>query len=220
MAESSSGFEALADKERSSQASSISDWWGRSDTRNNPLARINPAASGSRSYSPQSTGDTRTDRKTPTGPRANLVVSRALILVTSVLIMIGSVTPWVTATILGRTVSVKGTDTGISNAIGVNGWITFIAGVVLLVIGALMLVSGETSLRGLAALAAATSLGVGIYCLVRILHELSKARASASRFGPLGRSLVGNTSIGFGLIMLLVAAVVALGATVAEARAS
>jgi hypothetical protein len=83
-----------------------------------------------------------------------------------------------------------------------------------------MLVSSDRSLRLLALLVSLASLGFAIYDVVRIVDGISKDRSSVSKLGPVGLKIAGSESIGFGLILLLVAAVGALLATLVEMRSN
>jgi hypothetical protein len=143
-----------------------------------------------------------------------------LLLICGIVMMVGSVTAWVSGTAFGRTFTVAGSDSAISTAIGVNGWITFTGGVVLVLLGGLMLVSSDRSLRLLALVVAFASLGFAIYDVVRILDDISKDHTSAAKLGPVGLRIAGSESIGFGLILVLVAAVGALLATLVEMRSN
>jgi hypothetical protein len=99
--------------------------------------------------------------------------------------------------------TVAGSDSAISTAIGVNGWITFTGGVVLVLLGGLMLVSSDRSLRWLALVVSFASLGFAIFDVVRIVDGISKDRSSVSKLGAVGLKIAGSESIGFGLILLL-----------------
>jgi len=155
----------------------------------------------------------------PLGARAPLTSVTAgpiVLFLSGVVMMIGSVTSWVSVDLLGHSLSASGTDSGISAVLGLNGWITFIAGVVLLLLGGLMIVSSEPSLRLLAVLVALASLGVAIYAVIRVLWEISRSHPAVNNLGQPASQLLSGTSesIGFGLVLVLVAAV---GATLAAA---
>jgi hypothetical protein len=130
--------------------------------------------------------------------------------------MIGSATAWVSASTLGHTISVTGFQ--IAGSTVVTGSLTFTAGVTLLVLGGLLLVSDAGAIRLLGILTALTSLGLAGYDLARIMHLISRAHSSASGLAPNGAALPGRLSVGFGLIMVLVAAVGAVLTSLAARR--
>jgi hypothetical protein len=132
--------------------------------------------------------------------------------------MLGSVTSWVTTTALGHAVSITGTQ--FSGSALVNGWFTFIGGITLLVLGGLLVVSDEGAVRVLGILFAVASLGLAVYDLVKILHLISKTHSPASAASSVGSTavLTGRLSVGFGLIMVLVAAAGAVLASLAARR--
>ena len=66
----------------------------------------------------------------------------------SFLLILGSFTPWISVSIDGHGfASVAGTDSGVSQLIGVNGWITFSAGILLFILGCMIVVSGDAFFR-------------------------------------------------------------------------
>ena len=146
----------------------------------------------------------------------DLTLASFLVLVCGIVMMVGSVTAWVSATALGHKVSVTGTE--ITGYTLLNGWFTFICGIALLVLGGLLAVSDDGAVRLLAILTAFTSLGLAVYDLVRVLHLISKAHSSASGLGSTGGLLSGGESVGFGLILVLVAATGAVLASLAARR--
>jgi hypothetical protein len=132
----------------------------------------------------------------------------AALFISGVLMMAGSTAAWVTTTISGRTVSQPGIVGSGSLFTQVNGWLTFIVGAVLLVLGAVMIVSGEPALRLLALLFSLTAVGFGVSYLIRILHDISKAHATH------------NTTVGWGLIVVLVGAVGSVISVLVDLRSS
>jgi hypothetical protein len=86
-----------------------------------------------------------------------------------------------------------------STLIGINGYITLIAGAAVLVFAGLMAVSDDWSVRLVGTLVALTGLGLSVYAVVRLAQKLNQAHA------PHGV----NVNMGWGLIMTLGAAVVA-----------
>jgi hypothetical protein len=130
------------------------------------------------------------------------------LLICSILLILGAFTPWLTISLAGHGTSVGGTDPGISQLIGVNGWITFSAGILLFVLACMIVVSGEPLFRSVAVLVALGAAGFAIYDLVRILQKISQA-ASANPAG-LNTLFRTNNYVGWGLIVTVVGAVGAL----------
>ena len=101
--------------------------------------------------------------KPKTAP-ATVSVGLLLIMASAITLMYGSVGSWIRLTgsvgIVGLHLNVNGTDPGISHLIGVNGWVTFIAGIVLLVFAGLSLTNDDTLLAVLTALIAGVDPGV------------------------------------------------------------
>lgn len=99
-----------------------------------------------------------------TRSRNKVGASSLILFVCGILVMVGSVTAWVTVHSFGHTGSVTGTQLSGVDSLGiVNGWFTFTGGVALLVLGGLMVVSTEVSVRVLAILVALATLGFAIY---------------------------------------------------------
>jgi hypothetical protein len=144
-----------------------------------------------------------------------------IVLLAGALMMIGSVTTWLTVSLGGHSLGVAGTDAaaGSGTLSSVNGWFTFTGGVVLLLVGGLMLVSAERSIRQLAAVVSFASLAYAIYDLIHILSDISNYNGFVHQGGlPSGLSI--NVTVGFGLILVLVAGVAAVVASVMAARSS
>jgi hypothetical protein len=121
------------------------------------------------------------------------------LIVVGIALMYGSVSSWITTTVsLGThsvSASVNGTDPSIVSLIHTNGWITFIAGTVILVFGGLLLLSEDGLFAALALLASLAAVGVSSYDLIRIQEKVS------------GHSGAG---IGAGLVCVMAASVLAL----------
>ncbi len=121
------------------------------------------------------------------------------LMVAGVALMYGSVSSWITNTVsLGThsvSASVNGTDPSIIALIHTNGWITFIAGTVLLVFGGLLLLSEDGLFGALSLLVSLATVGVSAYDLIRIQQQVS------------GHP---NAGIGTGLICVMAASVFAL----------
>ena len=68
---------------------------------------------------------------------------------------------------------------GISTLIAVNGYVTFIGGIVLLVFGGLALTTDDLFLAILTAFVAAATLVFAIYDMFRIVQKISQVTTSA-----------------------------------------
>jgi hypothetical protein len=120
-------------------------------------------------------------------------------------LMYGSVGSWVkvTGSVGGAAVfhaSINGIDPGISTLIGVNGYVTFIGGIVLLVFAGLAVTNDDGLLAILTAIISAAILVFAVYDMFRIVQKLSQVTTSAGS----------NESVGWGLIAVLSAAVLAM----------
>ena len=140
-------------------------------------------------------------KTTTTGLTFNLGVF--LLLVCGIALMYGSVGSWVHLTgnlgIANFHVSFDGIDPGISTLIGVNGWVTFIGGVLLVIFGCFEMMSEELQLAIFATVIAAVTTVFAIYDMFRIVQKISQVPSPASA----------NVSVGWGLICVLSAAVLA-----------
>jgi len=138
-----------------------------------------------------------------TGP-ATVNLGLLLLMASAITLLFGSVGSWVHITgsvgILGFHLSVNGLDPGISTLIGVNGYVTFIGGIVLLVFAGISLTNDDLLLAILTALVAAATLVFAIYDMFRIVQKVTAATP------PAGSSI----SVGWGLIAVLSAAVLAM----------
>jgi hypothetical protein len=120
-------------------------------------------------------------------------------------LMYGSVGSWVkvTGSVGGATVfhaSINGIDPGISTLIGLNGYVTFIGGIVLLTFAGLAMTNDDALLAVLTALVSAAILVFAVYDMFRIVQKLSQVTTSAGS----------SVSVGWGLIAVLSAAVLAM----------
>ena len=88
---------------------------------------------------------------------------------------------------------------GVSTLIGVNGWVTFIGGILLVIFACFEMTSEEIQLAILTALIAAVTTVFAIYDMFRIVQKISQVPATAST----------DVSVGWGLICVLSAAVLA-----------
>ena len=141
-------------------------------------------------------------RTTSTGLTLNLGV--LLLLACGIALMYGSVGDWVhvhgSVGFIGFSVSLNGTDAGISTLIGVNGWVTFIGGILVVIFACFTMTSEERQLSILTLLIAAVTTVFAIYDMFRIVQKISQVPASASA----------DISVGWGLICVLSAAVLAM----------
>ncbi len=141
--------------------------------------------------------------KPKTAP-ATVNLGLLLLIVSAITLLFGSVGSWVhisgSVGILGFHLSVNGLDPGISSLIDVNGYVTFIGGIVLLVFAGLSLTNDDLLLAILTALVAAATLVFAIYDMFRIVQKITQATV------PAGSSI----SVGWGLIAVLSAAVLAM----------
>ncbi len=135
---------------------------------------------------------------------ATMSIGVLVIMACGIALMFGSVGSWVHVTgsvngVAAFHVSVNGIDPGISTLIGVNGYVTFIGGIVLLVLGGLGMTSDELVLAGLTAIVSAVTMVFAIYDMFRIVQKISQVTTSAGS----------DVSVGAGLICVLSAAVLA-----------
>jgi hypothetical protein len=121
------------------------------------------------------------------------------LIVAGIALMYGSVSTWIQNTAsfgaVSVTASVNGTDPAITSLIHTNGWITFIAGTVLLVFGGLLLLSEDGLFAALGFLVSLAAAAVSTYDMTRVVQKLSDHA---------------NTSVGAGLICVLAASFLAL----------
>ncbi len=127
-----------------------------------------------------------------------------LMVASGIALMFGSVGSWIHVSgavgALSFHGSLNGLDQGVSTLIGVNGYVTFIAGVVLLVFGGLALTNDDLGLAIVTAFAAGVTLVFAAYDMFRIVQKISQATP------PPGTTV----SVGAGLICVLSAAVLAM----------
>ncbi|MGA2472537.1 MAG: hypothetical protein ABSG39_03450 [Acidimicrobiales bacterium] len=161
-----------------------------------PAAAAAPRLSGN-PYAPPAYAKPKT---TP----ATVNVGVLLVIISGIALMFGSVGSWVKVTgsvgIAAFHLSINGTDPGISTLISVNGYVTFIGGIVLLVFAGLAMTNDDLLLAILTALVAAATLVFAIYDMFRIVQKISNVTTSP------GSSI----SVGWGLICVLSAAILAM----------
>ena len=140
-------------------------------------------------------------RSTSTGFTFNLGL--LLLLVCGIALMYGSVGAWVHVSgsvgIAGFRVSINGIDPGVSTLIGVNGWVTFIGGVLIVIFACFEMTSEELQLGIMTTVIAAATAIFAIYDIFRIVQKISQVPANLSA----------DVSVGWGLICVLSAAVLA-----------
>jgi hypothetical protein len=132
-----------------------------------------------------------------------LNVGLLLLLVCGVALMYGSVGEWVHVSgslgIANFHVSVNGIDPTVSSLITVNGWITFIGGILLVIFACFEMTSEEVQLSILTTFIAAVTTIFAIYDMFRIVQKISQVPSTLSA----------DVSVGWGLICVLSAAVLA-----------
>jgi hypothetical protein len=133
-----------------------------------------------------------------------LNVGLLLLLVCGVALMYGSVGEWVHVSgnvgIADFHISINGIDPGISTLITLNGWITFIGGILVVVFACFEMTSEEIQLGILTTFIAFVTTIFAIYDMFRIVQKISQIPAGASA----------HVSVGWGLICVLSGAVVAM----------
>lgn len=152
-------------------------------------------------YAPAAPPRTRT---APVPTPATFSLAVLLTVVSGIALMFGSVGTWVqikgTVEVVNFHVSIQGLDQAISTLIGVNGYVTFIGGIVVLVLGGLALSSEERLLLILTTVVSLAVLVFAIYDMFRIVQKISQVPASGNP----------GVSVGWGLICVLSAAVLAM----------
>jgi hypothetical protein len=135
---------------------------------------------------------------------ATMNIGLLLLMICGIALMFGSVGTWVSVKgsvgIAAFHVSINGTDQGIANLIHINGYVTFIGGIVLLVLAGVALTNNDLLLAILTTVVAAATLIVAIYDMFRIVQKISQVSTSATA----------NVSVGWGLIAVLSAATLAI----------
>ncbi|MGO8824033.1 MAG: hypothetical protein ACLQU9_02190 [Acidimicrobiales bacterium] len=131
-----------------------------------------------------------------------------LLWICGIALMYGSVGSWIHVTgtvgIADFHVSINGTDPGIATLISVNGWVTFIGGILLVIFACFEMTSDELTLSAFTTVVAAVITIFAIYDMFRIVQKISNVTTSAGS----------NISVGWGLICVLSAAVFATLITV------
>ena len=140
-------------------------------------------------------------RTTATGVTFSLGVF--FLLVCGIALMYGSVGSWVHVSgnfgVANFHASINGIDQGVTTLIGVNGWVTFIGGILLVIFACFAMTSEEMQLSIFTAIIAAVTAVFAIYDMFRIVQKISQVPAAAGA----------EVSVGWGLICVLSAAVLA-----------
>jgi hypothetical protein len=127
-----------------------------------------------------------------------------LLLVCGIGLMYGSVGEWVhvggSVGITDFHVSVNGIDPAISTLIGINGWVTFIGGILIVVFACFAMTSEEVQLAIFTTIIAAATAIFATYDMFRIVQKINQVPTSG----------LGSVSVGWGLICVLSAAALAL----------
>jgi len=145
-------------------------------------------------------------------------VGLLLMLVSGIALILGSITTWISVSAgtsglfslggfhIAGTATTNGVDPAISTLIGINGYLTLTGGAVVLLFAGLMMVTDEVSIRIVGCFFAVATLGLAIYAVVRLVQKINAAH-------PLHGTTIG---IGWGVIVVLGAAVIATLVTIAE----
>jgi hypothetical protein len=145
-------------------------------------------------------------------------VGLLLMLASGIAVMLGSIATWISVTAgtsglfslggfhVSATATTNGVDPAISALIGINGYVTLTGGVVVMLFAGLMMTTDEVSIRIVACFFAVVTLGLAIYAVVRLVQKINAAH-------PLHGTTIG---IGWGVILVLGAAVLATLVTIAE----
>lgn len=124
--------------------------------------------------------------------------------------MYGSVGTWIQVSgpvgAIHFKTSLNGIDQGITSLIGVNGYVTFIGGIVVLVLGGLALSSEERLLVILTTIVTLAVLVFAIYDMFRTVQKIQQLPAN----------VIPHVNVGWGLICVLSAAVLAMIVSVAR----
>ncbi len=160
-----------------------------------------PPSGTPRGAAAQFAGLASTRRSKAMGFTFNLGV--LLLLVCGIALMYGSIGEWIHVSgdlgVANLHVSSAGIDPGISNLITVNGWVTFIGGILIVIFACFEMTSEELQLGILTTIISAVTLIFAIYDMFRIVQKISQVPAAAAA----------DISVGWGLICVLSAAVLA-----------
>ncbi len=162
------------------------------------------------SPNPYVPGSRGTKKATPLPSPASFNLAVLVTMVAGVALMYGSVGTWVHVAanlgIVNFHVSINGLDQQVSTLIGINGYVTFIGGIVLLVFGGLAMESEQTLLVTLTTIVSLAVLIVAIYDMFRIVQKIEALPASVNP----------SVNVGWGLICVLSAATLAMIVSIAR----
>jgi hypothetical protein len=175
-------------------------------TVNGPRLSANP-------YAPHPTTSVAAPSAAP-----GATVGLLLMLASGIALMLGSITTWISVTAgasglfslggfhITATATTNGVAPAVATLIGINGYLTLTGGVVVLLFAGLMMVTDEVSIRIVGCFFAVVTLGLAIYAVVRLIQKINAAH-------PLHGTTIG---IGWGVILVLGAAVIATLVSIAE----
>jgi hypothetical protein len=127
-----------------------------------------------------------------------------LTVVSGIALMYGSVSTWIQVNgsvgAVHFSASLNGIDHGITTLIGINGYVTFIGGIVVLVLGGLALSSEERLLVILTTVVTLAVLVIAIYDTFRTVQKIQALPAN----------VLPHVNVGWGLVCVLSAAVLAM----------
>lgn len=139
----------------------------------------------------------------PKGTGFSFNLGVLLLWVCGIALMYGSIGPWVHVSgsvgIADFHVSFNGIDPVVSTLINVNGWVTFIGGILLVIFACFEMTSDELMLSVFVTVVAAVITVFAVYDMFRIVQKIDQVPTSAGA----------NVSVGWGLICVLSAAVFA-----------
>jgi hypothetical protein len=141
-------------------------------------------------------------KPTATGLTFNL--GTLILLVCGIALMYGSVGSWVHVSgnvgVADFHVSINGIDAAITTLISVNGWVTFIGGILLVMFAGFAMTSEEQQIALFTFLIALATTVFAVYDMFRIVQKISQLQTTPGA----------NVSVGWGLICVLSASVLAL----------
>jgi hypothetical protein len=126
-------------------------------------------------------------------------------MVSALLLVIGSLAPWVSVSAEGRTLMTNGTDSGISSLIGVNGWVTFAAGLLLFFLVGIIALTRAQVFRLTALVVSLVAGGFATYDVVRIVQKISNITPATTGLPSSLTSLL-DVTVAWGLIVMAIGA--------------
>jgi hypothetical protein len=133
---------------------------------------------------------------------SSLSLGLLLLLASGVLLMVGSTMTWLHGdAAFGHffhvNISLKGLDPGISALLSINGYATFVCGVVIVALTGAAMAADDAQLRKLTLVVALTSLAFSIYFVVGVVQKINDVSGH------------GNATVGPGLFVLIIGGVLA-----------